>query len=285
MVSDKFVVLFLVAGSLLGAGYYWCIQQQETQEHLARTAERFKVPPYFVNRGRSVVRSCEQCLDGKGLKPRSEWRVEAPKEIPADEQQWFLAVEDPPLPMAVAGVLMLPVHPTLRDNPAFGFDQSRVLLVLYQNLQRMPSIQQLSPPQPIAVTSAQPAPAPEPSEPTPGVQAVASQERPWYIGDWKNDDSETRGVTRFSIARAPDGLTLHAWGKCSPVDCDWKETLATVSDDVLSVLWDKGFASCAWRVVQESDGRLKVSEHIHFTDGRRDVDATRFFSRVPEGQQ
>ena len=285
LISGKVGVLFLLAVSSLGLGYYWYAEQQETLKRQEETRARFKAPPYFINLGESVIRSCQRCLDLGKLKPQSEWRVGPPKEIPREEQRWFMSVEDPALPTPVAGVLMLAVFATLGDDPILGFDQGHVWLVLYQSLQRMPAIQQLPALQPTAVASTQPAPAPEATEPTPGIPAVVSQERPWYIGDWKNDDSETRGVTRFSIARAPDGLTLHAWGKCSPVDCDWKETAATVSNDVLSVLWDKGFASCAWRVSQESDGRLKVSEHIHFNDGRRDVDATRFFSRSSEGQQ
>jgi hypothetical protein len=57
-------------------------------------------------------------------------------------------VEDPPAPVEVAGVLMLPVHPALGDNPALGFDKTQVLLVLYQSVQRMAAIEQPSPPPP-----------------------------------------------------------------------------------------------------------------------------------------
>lgn len=280
LISGKFIVLFLLAVSLLGSGYYWYTRQEEAQERQNLTRERFKTPPYFVNRGASVMRSCQQCLDAGRLKSQGDgWRVGSPKEIPADEQRWFVAVEDPPVPVTVSGVLMLPVYPALRDDPAFGFDQSRVILVLYQNLQRMPWIQQLPSVQPIVVATAQPS---APQSP----QAAASQGQSPFVGDWKNDDSQTQGVTRFSVAgSSPDELTVHPWGKCAPVDCDWKESSATVSNDILSVLWDRGFATCAWWVSRETDGRLRVSEHIHFADGRKDVYATRFFSRSAKGQE
>jgi hypothetical protein len=280
VISDKFITLSLLALALLGGGCYWYTRQQEAQERQNQTRERFKTPPYFVNHGASVMRSCQQCVDAGRLKPQGDgWRVGSPKEIPADEQRWFLAVEDPPVPVTVSGVLMLPVYSALRDDPAFGFDQSRVILVLYQNLQRMSSIQQLPSVQPVLVATAQPSPPQSP-------QAAASQQQSSFIGEWRNEDSQTQGVTRFSVAGSgPDELTVHPWGKCSPVDCDWKESPATVSDDILSVLWNRGFATCAWQVSQEPDGRLRVLEHIHFTDGRRDVYATRFFSRSPEGKE
>lgn len=296
LISGKFIILAVLGVTSLAAGYYWYTVQMEAQRRQEQTRARFAPPPYFVNRGKSVIRSCQRCLDGRNLKPQTEWRVGVPNEVPEGEQRWFLSVENPPVPATVAGVLMLPVYPSLTDDPTLGFDQGRVLLVLYQNLQRMPWVQQLPRP---TVVSAQPesppermptppaaesAPTPE-AETPPGLQSANAPVGSSFVGIWKNEDSQTRGVTRFSIAGTADQLTLHAWGKCSPVDCDWKETAAGVRDEVLSVLWDKGFATCAWLVSQESADRLRVSEHIHFTDGRRDVDATRYFFRSSEGQE
>jgi len=126
VISAKFIALLLVAAGLLGGGYYWYSQQQEIQK-------RFHAPPYFVNRGPAVFRLCQHCLDLDKLNPKTEWNVGAPVEIPATEQRWFLAVEDPPLPVEVAGVLMLPVYPAQGDNPTLGFDRARVLLVLFQS--------------------------------------------------------------------------------------------------------------------------------------------------------
>ena len=136
VVSGKFLILLLIAGALLGGGYYWYTQQQEPQK-------RFRTPPYFVNRGPAVFRLCQHCLGLDRLTPKTEWGVGAPAEIPATEQRWFLAVEDPPLPVEISGVLMLPVYPAQGDNPALGFDRTRVWLVLFQSLQRMPELTQL----------------------------------------------------------------------------------------------------------------------------------------------
>lgn len=141
VVSGKFIALFLIAAGLLGGGCYWYLKQQQVQQ-------RFRTPPYFVNRGASIIRPCKQCLALGTLKVQSAWKIGQPTEIPATDQRWFLAVEDPPTPVEVSGVLMLPVHPTLSGNPALGFDKNQVQLVLYQGLQRMAAIEQPSPPAP-----------------------------------------------------------------------------------------------------------------------------------------
>src|ERR1017187_4546348 len=159
VISGKFLALLLVSGALLGGGYYWYNRQLQAQQHFSQVQERFQTPPYFVNRGPSVIRSCQQCLDVGKLKPQTEWKVGPPKEIPATEQHWFLAAENPPMPVTVSGVLMLPVFSTFHENPALGFNQTRVVLVLYQNLERKPWIEQPSPP--VASSPAPPAPDPD----------------------------------------------------------------------------------------------------------------------------
>ena len=257
VISARFIVLLLVAAGLLAGGYYWYSQQQETQK-------RLRTPPYFINRGPAVFRLCQHCLGLDKLKPKTEWDVGAPAEIPATEQRWFLAVEDPPLPVEVAGVLMLPVYPAQGDNPALGFDRTRVWLVLFQSLQRMPELTQLPPP---------PAP-PQPSPPSPPPVSIPAQ--PPYLGDWKNEDPETRGVTRFSIAADEGKLVVHAWGKCFPTDCDWKEADATATENSLSVDWNLSSGVRHWELSLESDGRLKLIG---------DRDETAYFIRSTEGQR
>ena len=40
-----------------------------------------------------------------------------------------------------------------------------------------------------------------------------------FQGNWRNNDPATGGVTRLQIGTSPN-VTVHAWGKCSPSDCD-----------------------------------------------------------------
>ncbi|MCC6699745.1 MAG: hypothetical protein IT365_29245 [Candidatus Hydrogenedentes bacterium] len=43
-----------------------------------------------------------------------------------------------------------------------------------------------------------------------------------YVGDWRNDDRETGGITRMIITREEDDrLQVHVYGACVPSDCDW----------------------------------------------------------------
>lgn len=43
-----------------------------------------------------------------------------------------------------------------------------------------------------------------------------------YVGAWMNDDPDTRGITRILIQTSgTKGLEVNAFGKCTPMDCDW----------------------------------------------------------------
>lgn len=61
-------------------------------------------------------------------------------------------------------------------------------------------------------------------------------------GEWINKDPNTAGITRFVIEHRGDDIFVHAWGKCHPADCDWKEQRALVDKDTAVVFWDQGFA-------------------------------------------
>ena len=246
VVSGKFFVLFLIALSLLGGGYYWYRQQQEAQERQRLTQERFKAPPYFVNRGATIIRNCGRCLGLGKLKPQPDWKIGLPTEIAATEQRWFLAVEDPPMPVTISGVLMLPVHPAYRDDPSFGFDQNRVVLVLYQDLQRKPWIEK---PQPPPVDPQPPQSQPPPPEPVEATESadrdVAPQAAPTrapaqspFVGEWKNIDSTTTSLTRLLITSDGDKLLVHPWAKCLPVECDWGTAAVEPAGKYFLILWD-----------------------------------------------
>ena len=283
VVSGKSIVLFLLALSLLGGGYYWYDQQQESQERQRHIQERFKAPPYFVNRGASIIRNCVRCLELSKLKPQPEWKVGPPSEIPATEQRWFLAVEDPPLPVTVSGVLMLPVHPAFQENPSFGFDQNRVELVLYQNLQHMPGIEQPQPPAPpIPQPPQSETPTADPPVPSEGQSEDAGAARldatspsttivPWqsvFVGNWKNIDSTTTSLTRLLITGDGDKLLVRAWTKCLPEECDWGTAMVDSQPATkhLLVVWNLKDAYHHIEVFLGEDGRLRVRLQTRYFD-------------------
>jgi hypothetical protein len=286
VVSGKFIALFLIALAMLGGGYYWYADQQQARERGKQTQERFKTPPYFVNRGASVIRSCQHCLEAGKLSVQNSWKIAPPQEIPATDQRWFLAVEDPPLPITVSGILMLPVHPAYQDNPSFGFDQTKVMLVLFQNLERKPTIEQSAPPS---------SPATPPSDPPqPVTQQDAGRDEPSspaddvidprsVVGEWRNTNLHTQSVTKIVITGS-DGLEMQAWGKCYPTDCDWGliTDIPKPTGRSFAVVWDHGFAENRLELSLERTGQLKVLFKTHFKDnsGRRDFDITEFFTKA-----
>jgi hypothetical protein len=57
------------------------------------------------------------------------------------------------------------------------------------------------------------------------------------IGDWKNIDPNTRGLTRVLITESGADVVVHAWGRCHPADCDWTPVNVyglTVKDNLVS---------------------------------------------------
>jgi hypothetical protein len=42
-----------------------------------------------------------------------------------------------------------------------------------------------------------------------------------FAGRWKNIDSNTRGITTLTISVRGTAVMVHAWGSCTPKDCDW----------------------------------------------------------------
>jgi hypothetical protein len=48
-----------------------------------------------------------------------------------------------------------------------------------------------------------------------------------FVGGWRNSDPDTRGITRLDIRVTGSKVTVQAWGKCHPEDCDWGRVSAT----------------------------------------------------------
>ena len=48
-----------------------------------------------------------------------------------------------------------------------------------------------------------------------------------FVGNWSNTDSNTSGITRIRITASGSNVYTHAWGQCSPRDCDMGRSTAT----------------------------------------------------------
>lgn len=154
VISGSFIVLLLLALGFLGAGYW-------LYTHLPPPPVP-EMPPYYVNRTSTALRPCYQCLETTSkLKKRTEWKLGNVVDIPPGEQWWFAPVEDHASSVKIDGVPMLAVHPaTNKEKPWSGFDQRRVYLVVFQDLDGRFSIEHPAPPPP-APTPAAPVPTSE----------------------------------------------------------------------------------------------------------------------------
>jgi uncharacterized caspase-like protein len=86
-------------------------------------------------------------------------------------------------------------------------------------------------------------------------------------GEWKNDNTQTRGITRIQILII---LSAHvqAWSACSPQDCDWGEKPGTFNDDgSVSIAWDQGKVLRKMTLTRDAD-RLLMLLDSDYKDGR-----------------
>src|SRR5437588_445266 len=128
IISGPFLLLLLLSAGFMTAGFW-------IYTHPSPPPPPAPGPPYYINRTLTAVRPCYQCLTAGGkLKSQVEWKLGKSADIPAGEQWWFAPVEDPPTVARIDGIPMLAVHPAReKDKPWDGFDQGRVLLVVFQD--------------------------------------------------------------------------------------------------------------------------------------------------------
>jgi hypothetical protein len=99
----------------------------------------------------------------------------------------------------------------------------------------------------------------------------------FFAGNWKNMDSESRGLSTLHVRTGGDSVWIHAWEKCRPTDCDWGEvpgsTLAsTTSSDPKSqtqkvtALFQTSFSDTVMTLTPADEDSLEVDTQTKFTD-------------------
>ncbi len=103
-----------------------------------------------------------------------------------------------------------------------------------------------------------------------------------FAGNWKNVDRNTRGITTLNIHVQGKNVTVRAWGKCHPKDCDWGTVKAiayapSVSSDLirsataLTAEFRTNFSKTTL-VIKARRNMLDVESFTHFTDGSNRTD-------------
>ena len=94
------------------------------------------------------------------------------------------------------------------------------------------------------------------------------------VGTWNNCDKATRGLVKVVIAAAGTGITVHAYGACTPTPCDWGTVAGLAYADNVSAA---PAVACSAQfkfnfkqtilVGRLDAGVLVVETFDHFTDG------------------
>jgi hypothetical protein len=110
------------------------------------------------------------------------------------------------------------------------------------------------------------------------IPAVASQAHPStdnpYVGEWRNEDQQTRGITRVEISIHESTLAIHLWGRCHPTDCDQGEHFldSAGSGSVLHYAASFPFKVDTGSVTMPEKDVIELSIFTHFTDTSRRAD-------------
>lgn len=89
-----------------------------------------------------------------------------------------------------------------------------------------------------------------------------------FAGTWVSKDPNTRGNTKFVITQDDADVKVHAWGKCTPTDCDWGEQAGGIIDNAAVVTWDQKFVIRKMRLTLEGNNELRVVTESVYNDNR-----------------
>jgi hypothetical protein len=103
-----------------------------------------------------------------------------------------------------------------------------------------------------------------------------------FIGQWKNINSNTRGITKIHISNAGrnGNVKVRAWGQCHPTDCSWGSVNGyaygpKVSSNInssakaISAIFKTGFSQTLMIIHRKGRNRLRVETLTRFTDNSR----------------
>jgi hypothetical protein len=110
-----------------------------------------------------------------------------------------------------------------------------------------------------------------------------------FAGNWQNIDPKTRGITRLEISENEKDVTVHGFGRCSPIECDMGKAKATAyapsvdsnlleTAQALTVIYKSGFAEKIMMIRPIEGDRLRAEIFTHFTDNSRRSDFTEVYT-------
>src|SRR6266566_6901017 len=90
-----------------------------------------------------------------------------------------------------------------------------------------------------------------------------------YVGEWKNEDLNSRNIARVIIALPtdrPDNPSIHVWGKCGSRECDLGLLTGARHRNAIVAISNDRFATSTLTLSLQRDGHLNVDSQRHFSD-------------------
>ena len=102
-----------------------------------------------------------------------------------------------------------------------------------------------------------------------------------FSGTWKNIDPNTSGITHIDIGRPTlTTLSIHAYGKCHPTDCNWGTIYVPYKGDPTVAVYEFGFETTTLTLEVDKECPLYVHSTSVFHDGtNRDYTADEYFNK------
>lgn len=116
-------------------------------------------------------------------------------------------------------------------------------------------------------------------------------------GKYKNENRNTRSITKINLQVSGTAVKVHAFGSCSPTDCDWGKVNTTVfsgnvsqsptiSTEAILAVYDKGFAKTHLVITPMGQNRIRVRILTKFKNGsRKDYSSVQTFKKVAGAQK
>ncbi|MCP4151573.1 MAG: hypothetical protein GY757_27770 [bacterium] len=115
-----------------------------------------------------------------------------------------------------------------------------------------------------------------------GLPATVEAGLDQFTGIWKNNNPDG-GLTKLLVKANGTRVTVQAWGKCHPVDCDWGKVNAfayapSVSSNLINeanaitAVFRAGHSKTFLVIHPRGNKQLKVKVYTHFTDNSNRTD-------------
>jgi len=97
-----------------------------------------------------------------------------------------------------------------------------------------------------------------------------------FSGVWRNDNPETRGISKLEIQQTGDTVLVRAWATCLPQPCDWGTQKGVFGLNSASITWDQGFV-LRKMILTPDAGRLRMVLDSVYRDSRSPRRAEEYF--------